>query len=179
MADLKKAVDFVLHQEDSRLTGAITTLPGDRGGPTRFGIASRFHPELVEQGFFEQDDAPKIPHDAALAIAEGVYGSEYGAHLMLDEIESQDVANRLLSFAVNEGPREAVAIAQRACSSLGKWLADDGRMGPATVAAINSCEPEAWLAANRTFQEAFYRHLVAIRPAMLPELQGLINRANA
>lgn len=180
MADLKESVDFVLHQEDARLTGAITTLPGDRGGPTRFGIASRFHPDLVDQGFFDSDgEDPKIPHDDALAIAEDVYETEYGARLMLDHIESQDVADRLLSFAVNEGAAEAVAIAQRACSSLGHAIADDGKMGPATVAALNACDPEAWLAANRAMQEAFYRHLVAVRPSIVPELKGLINRAQA
>lgn len=180
MADIKEAVDFVLHQEDSRLSGAITTLPGDRGGPTRFGIASRFHPDLVDQGFFDSDgESPKIPNDDALAIAEHVYEEECASGLRLADIESQDVADRLLSFAINEGHAEAVAIAQRACGLLGQAIQDDGKMGPATVAAINACDPAAWLAANRTMQEAFYRHLVAVRPELLPELKGLLNRADA
>jgi lysozyme family protein len=176
MADTDLAVQFVLRQEDSHISGDVTTIAGDRGGPTRFGIASRFHPELVEQGFFDVDE---IPHDEALVIAERVYFEQYGAPLRLQEIKSQDIANRLLSFAVNEGPAEAITLAQRACQSLGCAIADDGKMGPATLAALNQVEPEAWLKANRAQQENFYRHLVATQPNLLPVLHGLLNRADA
>jgi lysozyme family protein len=180
MEDTEQAVQFVLRQEDARLSGDVTTIPGDRGGPTRFGLASKFHPDLVEQGFYELvDGEPKIPHDEALAIADQVYAEQYAAPLALDQVRSQEIANRLLSFAINEGPAEAITLAQRACKALGCTIADDGKMGPATIRALNSLDPAAWLAANRVQQEAFYRHLVATQPRLLPELQGLLNRANA
>ena len=50
MADVDKAVQFVLGLEDARLKGDVTTLPGDRGGATRFGLASASHPDLVADG---------------------------------------------------------------------------------------------------------------------------------
>ena len=180
MADTDQAVEFVLHQEDSKLSGEITTLPGDSGGATRFGVASASHPELVDEGFYkEADGEPVIPNDQALAIAEKVYTDDYATPIHLAGIENQDVANRMLSFAVNEGPREAVAIAQKALNSLGYWLAVDGQLGEHTLLAINTCNPEALISAIRAFQVQFYKNLVAARPAMLPLLQGLINRANA
>jgi type VI secretion system secreted protein VgrG len=174
MADTATAVQFVLRQEDSRLSGEVTTLPGDRGGRTRFGLAERFHPDLTKSGYFDDTE-----YDKALTIAEQVYAEQYAGPLMLDGVQSQDVANRLLSFAINEGPPEAITLAQRACKSLGCSIADDGKMGPASLAALNSLDPLAWLAANRAQQEAFYRHLVTTQPKLLPELQGLLNRADA
>ena len=180
MADVNKSVQFVLRQEDARLNGDITTLRGDRGGPTRFGIASTSHPDLVSQGFFETvDGAPKIPHDEALAIAEKVYEEQYGAKVMLDQISDQDVANRILSFAINEGPGEATAILQRALNSLGNQLADDGKFGPATLAAVNAAKPDELIAAIRVFERQFYTHLVTVRPELMAYLHGFLNRADA
>lgn len=181
MADVKEAIDFTVRQEDSGFTGAIVALPGDRGGRTRFGLAERFHPDLVRSGYYDLDEAgePTVLHDAALAIAEQVYADEYAAKLCLDGIESQEIANRLLSFAVNEGPHEAVVLAQRACQALACAIVDDGLMGPATVAAVNSLDPDKWVRANRALQEAFYRHLVATQPNLMPYLHGLLGRADA
>lgn len=180
MADVQQAVQFVLRQEDSRLSGEITVLPGDRGGPTRFGIASRFHPELVSAGFFDKvDGEPKISHDDALAIAEKVYAEQYSAPLCLTEVASQDVTNRLLSFAINEGVTEAVEIAQRAANSLGAQLDVDGKLGGETLQAINAADPEQLIVANRVFQKQFYTNLVTARPELLPDLKGLLNRAEA
>jgi lysozyme family protein len=181
MADTATAVQFVLRQEDSRLTGAITTLKGDRGGRTRFGLAERFHPDLVKSGYYDigEDGEPVVPHDEALAIADQFTRSSMRSPLSLDRIESQDVANRLLSFAINEGPAEGIAVAQKACNALGCSLGVDGKLGPATLKALNSLDPEKWIAANRIQQENFYRHLVQVRPEMAHLLNGLLNRADA
>lgn len=181
MADTATAVQFVLRQEDSRLTGDITTLKGDRGGRTRFGLAERFHPDLVKSGYYDlgEDGEPVVPHDEALTTADQVYEEQYASALSLSALSSQDVANRLLSFSINEGPAEGIAIAQKACNALGCSLDVDGKVGPATLKALNSLDPDKWIAANRLQQEAFYRHLVQVRPEMLPLLNGLINRADA
>ena len=176
MANVKEAVHFALGLEDARLKGDVTTLPGDRGGPTRFGLASNSHPDLVERGYF---DAATVPHDEALAIAEDTYADQYGAAVKLEAIEDQDVANRVLGFAINEGPGEATAILQRALISLGSKLVDDGKFGPATLAAVNSAEPDQLIAALRNFEKQFYRHLCSVRPELLPNLNGFLNRANA
>jgi lysozyme family protein len=180
MADVNKAVQFVLGQEDARLTGDVTTLPGDRGGRTRFGLASKFHPELVEKGYYEVENGkPKIPHDEALAIAERTLSEDYALKVGIDKITDQNVANRVLSFAINEGPGEATAILQKALNSLGAKLAADGRPGPATLETINAADPAQLIAALRSFERQFYTHLVSVRPELMPEYHGLLNRANA
>jgi len=181
MADTATAVQFVLRLEDSRLTGEITTLKGDRGGRTRFGLAEKFHPDLVKRGYYDLDEVgePVIPHDEALEIADQVYAEQYASALSIPSLSSQDVANRLLSFATNEGPSEGIAVAQKACNSLGCSLSIDGKLGPATLKALNTLDPDAWIRANRLEQENFYRHLVQVRPEMLHLLPGLLNRADA
>lgn len=181
MADTTQAVQFVLRQEDSRLSGEITTIPGDTGGATRFGVASRFHHDLVAKQYFDKnaDGTPVIANDLALAIAEELYEEQYGAKIQLAEIVDQDVANRVLSFAINEGPPQAVKIVQKALNSLGYFLAEDGEVGKATLDAINTAQPEKLIDAVRTFQAQFYVNLVAERPALRPVLQGLLNRAKA
>ena len=180
MADVDKAVQFVLGQEDARLTGDVTTLPGDRGGATRFGLASASHPDLVADGYYEVENGePKIPHDEALAIAEKAYAEQYGAKVQLEEIDDQDVANRVLGFAINEGPGEATAILQRALNSLNNRITEDGKFGPATLAAVNAAEPDQLIAALRTFEKQFYTHLVTVRPELMPCYHGFLNRADA
>jgi len=179
MADLDTAVQFVLHQEDARLSGAITTLPGDRGGATRYGLAARWHPELVEEGYYEMKDGePTVPNEYALAIAVQVYSVQYASKLNIPGIADQDLANRALSFAVNEGPHEAVTLLQRAANACGCRIAVDGDFGPETLKAVDGLQPERLLAAFRSVQAGFYRRLVAVRPQLLPYLNGFLNRAN-
>lgn len=180
MADISQAVQFVLHQEDARLSGDITKLDGDRGGLTRYGIAANAHPDLVAKGFFELvDGQPKIANEEALTMAELVYEQEYADPLSLGQITDQDVADRILSFAVNEGMRQAIVLLQRALNFCKCEVTEDGIFGPATLRAINAVQPAQLLSALRSYQAGFYRHLVSVRPALLPYLNGFLNRANA
>jgi lysozyme family protein len=178
MADVDQAVQFVLRQEDSRLTGVISTLPGDRGGATRFGLASKFHPELLAKGYYEvKDGVPTIPHDEALAIAKSYYRDEYASPLRLAQIGSQDVSNRLLSFAINEGVPEAAMLAQRALISLSFPLKDDGKVGPITLKAINCCHASDFIAAESKTQVAFYEQMVIDHPNLMPYREQFLSRA--
>src|SRR6185437_7955591 len=98
MADVLQAVTFVLRQEDSELTGKVTENKTDKGGRTRFGVAEIFHPNLPFLGFYDT-----LPYKEALQLAYQTYIEEYVNPLQLDKISDQEVANALLSFAVNEG----------------------------------------------------------------------------
>lgn len=168
MADAKAAVQFVLLQEDARLSGIITNRASDRGGLTRYGLTAKFHPELIEQGFFEES----MSAEEALPIAEQTYEESYEKPLCLDSITSQPLANALLSFAVNEGNHQAVVLLQRAAR-----VAEDGEMGPQTLAAVNA-NPTV-LGTYCDFEANFYEQLVRAQPSQKDNLKGWLNRVNA
>ena len=79
MADIRKAVEFMLRQEDARLSGTVTNAASDNGGFTRFGLCAKWHPALVAAGFF----TPQMPRDKALLMAEETYSTEYAPALRL------------------------------------------------------------------------------------------------
>ena len=176
MSNLKLCVDFVLRQEDSLMTGKVTTIKGDSGGATRFGIASRYHPELVASGFF---DVVKTPRDAALAVAEEVYAKVYAAPMCIAGINDQAIATAALSLGVNAGDPESAKLLQGACVSFGKPITVDGHIGPASLAAINSVNADALLALFCTKVRTFYTDLVVTHPEDARDLKGWLNRVAA
>ena len=134
MADFKPAFQFVLLHEDSTCSGKVTV---DAGGRTRFGIAGRFHPELPDEFFTG-------PAEEALAKAKEIEEREYWQAMRLEEIEEQNIANKLFDMGVNMGVRQAGVMAQRAANFLlrtgadlaAEQLAEDGVIGAKTLAAI-------------------------------------------
>jgi Glycosyl hydrolase 108 len=95
-----------------RLLGNVTTIPSDRGGPTRFGLASASHPELVSQDYYDQ---AKVSRDAALAIAELVYEQTYATPLHIADINDQAVATAILSLGVSAWVKRPAQVIQEAC----------------------------------------------------------------
>lgn len=175
MADAKAAVDAVLRQEDARLAGVITNRSSDNGGLTRFGLCAKFHPLLLNAGFYEAS----LPADAALRIAETTYAAEYTAPLYLADITSQAIATALLSFAVNEGKQKAIALLQRALLVNGHSVGLDGKMGPQTVAAINACDAKQLLNHYCDLEAMFYHGLAENDPTQNANLKGWLNRVEA
>lgn len=176
MADVNAAIEVVLRQEDSTLSGVITNIPGDHGGMTRFGITAGAAPDLAAQGFFTYS----VPPDRALIMAQAWYAKNYAAPLYIDQITAQGIATALLSYAVNqEGPGgrgEAVKLLQEAVSSLGTSIPADGVMGPATVAAINALSEDAELAAYGGVEQEFYDAIVARNPSQAKFIKGWSSR---
>lgn len=175
MADAKAAVDAVMRQEDARLAGVITNRASDRGGLTRFGLTAKNHPLLLNAGFYDAST------DAATAfkIAETTYQAEYTAPLYLAQIASQAIATALLSFAVNEGNVRAISLLQRALLVCGRSVGLDGKMGPATAAAINACDAKQLLNHYCDLEAIFYRGLAEQDPTQNANLKGWLNRIEA
>ena len=115
MADFKAAFAFVLQHEDATRSGKVTV---DAGGRTRFGIAEKFHPDLLEEFF-------SGPAEDALAEAEKIEEREYWDAMRLAEVENQCVASKLFDMGVNMGVRQAAVYAQRAANAL---VAGDARV---------------------------------------------------
>jgi lysozyme family protein len=175
MSDVKQAIDFVLRQEDSILAGKVVDLR-DGAGWTRFGITSKFHPELIASGFFDES---KVNRDEALAIAERVYSASYAAPLYIGEIKDQRVATAVLSFGINSGSKNAAILLQRAIIEAHRRVTVDGIIGPATIAACNACDPDNLLTAYTVLAKLFYHDLAADKPSNEKFLRGWNNRADA
>ena len=166
MADVTIAINYVLKQEDSTLSGRVTSIPGDRGGRTRFGVAEKYHPELTKTGFFDT-----MSSEQALIIAINVYKSIYTQGLNLTKIQSQAIANALLSLAVNAGIGEAVKLAQK---TLG--LSEDGKLGEVTLDGLNETAPLIFLKKFGEVQNEFYVNLASKYPEDGKFLTGWLNR---
>ena len=170
MSDPTQAIDFVLRQEDSILSGVITNTPGDSGGTTRFGLAAKWHPELVADGFYDAS----MDAATALPLAENAYQTAYATPLRLVEIDAQTIANALLSFSVNCGIHSAVETIQNICQ-----VTADGLIGPATIAAINAQDAPTLLAAYCALQKNNYRAIASQNVSDEAFLQGWLNRVDA
>lgn len=166
MADVLQAVTYVLRQEDSELKGEVTTNPADRGGRTRFGVAEKFHPHLTSLGFYDT-----LPYKEALHLAYQTYIEEYVNPLQIEKIESQDIANALLSFGINAGIIQATRTLQKALG-----LNVDGIFGRHTLSIVNSTPEIDVLNGMRQAQSKYYEAIVEHDPTQEVFLKGWLNR---
>lgn len=166
MANFDGCVTWVLHQEDSTLSGRVVVL-SDGAGRTRFGITENNHPNLSPD-FYTTDAA------TALAEAKAIYRAGEWAQLCGDYLASDEVAASLLSFAVNDGERFEAKVFQRVLG-----VTPDGCIGLATVAAANAQDGPTLAQELRTAQEAHYRAVAAANPAEAKYLAGWVTRARA
>jgi lysozyme family protein len=173
MAAFKPAFEFMMSHEDAARSGIITR---DGDGRTRFGICSRFHPELPEQ-FWTSDAA------YALDWAEKIYRTDYWSRLRLGEIIDQAVASKIFDMAVPMGCKQAVTLAQRAANGLllGSIKAPmiDGKIGQRTIDALNGCPPTNLLEALCNLSVIFFCEVAAKHPEKQKDLEGWKNRARA
>ena len=124
-------IDAVIDRE-----GGYAHHPADRGGPTRWGIT-----EATARANAWTGDMRGYPRDRAVAI----YRRLYWQCPRLDAVASRAprLAAELFDTAVNMGPSVAVAFLQRALNALNRGASDypdvasDGRLGPATLAALD------------------------------------------
>jgi lysozyme family protein len=166
MADVIKSVMYVLRQEDAHMCGVVTNDSRDIGGRTRWGIAEHFHPEQTLTGFFST-----MNNADSLAVAQSIYTEDYADPLHIVGIVDQQVANAMLSFAINEGVKTSIKLLQAALQ-----LTADGVIGPATLAAVNSTSNILSLLSIK--QAAHYNAIVAANPIDERFIKGWINRVN-
>ncbi len=172
MANVQVAMEYVLKLEDATLSGVISEIPGDAGGKTRYGLASRWHPELAGVGFYGPMDK-----GSALILAGKTLTEQYADPMQVAAINDQTLANVFLAYGVNENPVEAIKSMQDACNRVypqSQGISIDGVMGPATMQAINRVMP---LTLVNAFRLAMVKHYAA--HAADNTLRGLIRRALA
>ena len=116
--------------------GGYVNHPADKGGPTRFGIT-----EAVARAHGYAGVMTSLPRDEAAAI----YRRIYWLRPKFDAVaqRSPSLAAELFDTGANMGPAVAATFLQRALTALNRNgqdypdLVPDGRIGPATLAALD------------------------------------------
>jgi lysozyme family protein len=132
VVDVDGLIDALIDRE-----GGFVDHPADKGGPTCFGIT-----QAVARAHGYAGPMRQLPRSEAVAI----YLPLYWARPRLEEVAKRSgrLAAELFDTGVNMGPAVAITFLQRALTALnrgGKDYADltpDGRIGPATVAALDT-----------------------------------------
>ncbi|WP_263418662.1 putative peptidoglycan-binding domain-containing protein [Terriglobus albidus] len=172
MANVQAAIEFVLKQEDEKLSGIVTKANADKGGMTRFGISAKYHPDLVRAGFYQ------CHRDEALGTAIEVYRKEYAEPIMLDKVWSDVMACAMLSFSILENCPPAIMRLQESLNELGSMLKTDGSMGPKTLAALNAASPSKLLPLYVERNRQFLIGITVSDPTQLKWKNGWLNRCN-
>lgn len=102
--------------------GGLVDNPNDPGGLTQWGISQRTYPKL---------DIKALTREQAVAL----YRRDFWEPIGGDSLP-EGVAYQLLDFAVNSSISTALRLLQRAIG-----VADDGHIGPVTLAAIKATDP--------------------------------------
>ncbi|HEU0309856.1 MAG TPA: glycosyl hydrolase 108 family protein [Sphingomicrobium sp.] len=130
--DVDELIDELIERE-----GAYVNHPADTGGPTRFGIT-----EAVARAHGYAGAMTKLPREEAAAI----YRRLYWLRPRFDQVAERAprVAAELFDTGANMGPAVAATFLQRALTALNRGgkdypdLTPDGRIGPATIAALGA-----------------------------------------
>jgi len=132
LMDIDGLIDALIDRE-----GGYVDHPADKGGPTCFGIT-----EAVARAHGYAASMRQLPR----AEAAFIYRRLYWSRPRLDEIakRSARLAAELFDTGVNMGPAVAITFLQRALTALNRNAQDypdltpDGRIGPATLSALDT-----------------------------------------
>ena len=180
--NIDELIDALMDRE-----GGYVNHPSDRGGPTKYGLT-----EAVARAHGYSGAMRSLPRDEAAAM----YRRLYWLRPKFDQVakRSTPIAAELFDTGVNMGPAVAATFLQRALSALNRGRKDypdlvpDGRIGPATLGALDTflelrgkASGEAvLLRALDALQGERYLRLAERRPANEAFLYGwLANRIGA
>lgn len=168
MANKDGIIQWVIRFEDSTLSGKVTTLLGDVGGMTRFGIATNEHPE-VPASFYTIDTA------TALFMAEQIYANQYWHPLHLDSVNDDGLASVMMDFGINSGVSRATKELQ---ILLGVPKADvDGIIGSHTLALIEQADQPSLATKLRITRATWDTQTATANPGDAPYLANWLKRA--
>ena len=164
MSDFLTCIGFVLGNEDPQRKCAIVA-DYPPGSHAISGINSHFYPA-------QYANIAALPQNERLPAVEEAYQNDFW-NTWLEQLNSNQVAMRVLDAEVNEGPRIGVIILQEAVMEAGgPKLTIDGGWGPNTVAAANGRDEAQLVTAFKAVRVQRYRDLVENNSAeagFLPE----------
>ncbi len=157
----ERAVEVVLAHEGE----TYVNHPLDKGGPTKFGIAQRWHPNV---------NVRELTREQAIEI----YWTRYWLGHGYDQLP-EAIAIKVFDLAVNLGEQTVIVCLQRALRACGIRVKIDGFVGPETAEATHRADPAALMAALRSEAAGEYRCRAARDPEQREFQDGWTSRAYA
>lgn len=170
MAKFEPAIALVLKNE-----GGFVDNLNDVGGATNHGISLRFFKKNIKIDATIEDIQRLTINQAA-----DIYEKYFWDRNRYAEIDSQEMANRMLDLSVNVGPVTANGFIQKAVNTSNnkEHLVIDGQMGVNTLKAINSIY-DTVLYNNLICEASRYYHDIAKNGHNEEFLHGWLCRLNA
>ena len=162
MANFLPAYEKVLLAEGGY---QLTDIANDRGGLPYAGIARKPNPSWGGWNIIDRGETP--PAD----MVRRFYRDNFWDKIRGDEIKDQHVAELLYDFAVNAGVSTTIKLAQIVVGAT-----PDGKVGPKTLEAWNSCDPRMFSYAFSIAKITRYRDIVARDKTQLKFLVGWVSR---
>lgn len=156
MSAFNKIIEVTLSHE-----GGYVNDPIDKGGETKFGITKRNYPDLDIRGITRSD-----------AIA--IYKRDYWDEFKVDNLPAQ-YQHIYFDMLVNNGPRGAAKVMQRAIDAHGGTLVIDGVFGSKSFNQLCVYKPSIYTV--RLYRVKFYNDIVSNYPNQVRFLHGWIKRA--
>jgi lysozyme family protein len=189
MANFEQAYDIVIGYE-----GGYVNDPDDFGGETYMGISRRYNPQW--EGWNVIDDFKQAhPNDfpEGLELDDDLeyevgkfYEMNYWDKMLLDDVNSQRIAEELMEIAVNMGVETATTFLQMGLNyfseneELFEELDADGIFGPLTLNALQTYskhyDDEPLLKLLNVFQAVKYMNIVDRHPEQGKFFEGWLKR---
>ena len=141
--------------------------PNDRGRRTYAGISERWHPNWEGWKMLSAGVSPAAIEEAVRRF----YRENYWNAIRGDELNSEDVAEAMLSCAVLSGVKRCIVLAQQVART-----GVDGKMGPQTLGAINRMEPKLFEATFALSRIMRFREICNRDKSQRVFLLGWLNR---
>jgi lysozyme family protein len=162
MANFDEAYNLTMHAE-----GGYVNDPQDSGGETYKGVSRKNNPNWSG---WKTIDAIKQTHPASLNAAFGAdadlqtaihkfYQANYWDVNSTGAIADQQLANQVFDTAVNCGTGTAAKFLQEAAK-----VVVDRQIGPHTIAAVNTADPQAIYNDFIGFRKDYYLAIIAKNP---------------
>lgn len=151
--------DEIVYTVEKWEGGAITDVPEDKGGLTKFGITHAAYPRLdIENLSFEE--------------AYQLYLRDYWEPLKLDQLKSIRLRWKVFDIAVNMGKVTSAMALQKATGAT-----VDGEVGSDTLGRANSMEENELIAKLVELQAERYVRIVLRDASQIRFLLGWMRRA--
>lgn len=148
-----------------QLEGGYTNHPDDLGGPTNKGITLATY-----RAYCGQEKTINHLRNMSYGTWQNIMKDMYWDKCKADKIDNQSVAEIFVDWCVNSG----TAGIRKAQDIIG--VKPDGIVGPVTLSAINTSDPQILFDRLKSARQQFYINIVKNKPSQKVFMNGWMNR---